>query len=50
MTTVGKVADNLLAAEDGGHHRQIVDLAGSHPRVVGDQHIAGLERVGRVSL
>ena len=34
-------------AEHRGHHRDVEQMAGAQPRIVGDQHVAGLQRLGR---
>ncbi len=46
----GEEGDHAAAVEDRRHDRHVVDLAGRLPGVVGDQHVARLERVGRVGV
>ena len=46
----GEERDHAAAVEDGRDDRHVVDLAGRLPRIVRDQHVARLERVGRVGV
>ena len=41
--------DQFTMAEHRCHHRNVKQVAGTQPGVVGDQHIAGLQGVCRVS-
>ena len=41
-------ADQLLAAESRRRDEDVRRMSGAEPRVVGDQHVAGGERVGRI--
>ena len=45
VTEIAEVADDPALAENRRDHREVVELAGSHPGVVGDQHVAGTERL-----
>ena len=40
-------ADELAIAEHRRQHRDIEQMAGAEPRIVGDQHVAGHQRLGR---
>ena len=46
----GEEGDHAAAVEHRRDDRHVVDLAGRLPRVVGDQHVARLERVRRVGV
>ena len=48
VAEVAEVADDPALAEDRRDHREVVELAGGHPGVVGDQHVAGAERLRRI--
>lgn len=43
----GTVADQARAAEDGPHDRDVVDVPGAHPRIVGADRVAGAQGFGR---
>jgi hypothetical protein len=40
--------DQAAVAEHRGEHRDIEEMAGAEPRIVGDQHVARHQRLGRV--
>ena len=46
VTGVGEIGHLAAVFEDRRHYRYVVDLAGGHPRIVGYQNIAWLERTG----
>ena len=48
VTEVAEVADDPAFTENRRDHREVVELAGGHPGVVGDQHVAGAERLRRI--
>ena len=48
VAEVAEVGDDAPLAEDRRQHREVVELAGGHPGVVGDQHVAGAERLRRI--
>ena len=48
VTGVGEQPDQPVAVEGRRHHRDVVQMPGGEPRVVGDEHVAGFHGVHRV--
>ena len=45
-----RVGDDPALAEHRPHHGDVVEVAGADPGIVGDDHVAGLERLGGIAL
>ena len=50
MRDAERVGDDAALAEHGPHHGDVVEVAGAEPGIVGDDDVAGLQRLGGIAL
>src|SRR5204862_7030887 len=50
MRDAERVGDHAALAENGAHHGDVVEMAGAEPGIVGDDDVAGLQRISRIAL